>query len=106
MYPDSFYSIPSLCELVERGEKEQLEDLLCQDYPPEHQPYKKIDLQNALHLLLAQKGCDNEILQWILDTGISPNKPCPAENASSSLYKATYSNNAEAVKVSNLNFSF
>lgn len=94
-----------MCELIEAGEKEQLEDLLCQDYPAEHTPYSSQEAQDALHLLTSQAGCDLEILQWLIDTGLSPNKPCPTQSTSA-LYKATVVGNTGAVKVSLLSFFF
>ncbi len=94
-----FFDSPvHLCQLIKDGEKEQLEDILCQDYPPQHVPYKKVDVQEAMHLVLSQEHCDNEILQWLLDTNISPNVPCPMLNTST-LHKAVTAGNLEAVQV-------
>ena len=95
-------SAPTLSELILAGEKEQLEDLLCQEYPEKHMPYTSQEAQNALHLLAGQQCCDTEILQWLTDARVSLNKPCIKENTSV-LHKVTVTQNVEAVEVCHKN---
>ena len=95
----SFYSsLPALFELIRTGDKEQLEDLLCQVYPVGHLPYTHQEAQEALHFLTGQADCDKEILQWLLDAGVSPNEPCCTDN-NSVLHKAAIARNVTTVKV-------
>lgn len=84
--------------MIGTGDKEQLEDMLCQDYPVGHLPYTHQEAQEALHFLTGQVDCDNEILQWLIDAGVSLNEPCRANNRSV-LHKAVIAGNVTTVKV-------
>ena len=91
-------SLPTVFELISTGDKEQLADLLCQDYPVQHLPYTHQEAQEALHFLAGRVDCDNEILQWLIDTGVSPNESCQANNGSV-LHKAVIAGNLRTVQV-------
>ena len=91
-------SLPKLHELIGMGDKERLEDLLCQDYPEGHVPYTRQEAQEALHLLTSQPDCDIEILQWLIDAGVSLNENYHANNTSV-LHKVVANGNVRAAQV-------